>query len=710
VVSETPLDRVLGRLDAVRKTPSGFTARCPVHDDRRASLSVSEGDDGRVLVCCHAGCDLDAVVQAIGLVVADLFPKVPTDGNKKAVAATYDYTDEDGGALFQVVRYDNKTFAQRRPDGHGGWTWKLDKTRRVPYRVPQLLAAVTAGELVVIVEGEKDVHTLEAHGLVATTNPMGAGNWRKDFARYFVGATVVIIGDCDDPGRKHAFDVAEKLRGAATTITVLELDGLDKGGDVTDWFNQGHTVEQLRELIANAPLEEGGEHDDDRIDARAEDGAVVLDDLALWFAEHLSLPSDHYATVLALWAAHTHLIDRFESTPRLAVLSPEKQCGKTRALELLDLVCDGAERLSDASASYMFRRIAEGSVTILLDEADAIWKRGKADESADALRSICNAGHRKGAYVGRVHMNGKAAELQRHAVYAPVALAGIGNCLPDTILDRSIVLTMRRIAPYERVTEYRERTTGPAGRELRERLAAWAASVADMIGSEWPEMPAGVRDRAADVWEPLIVVADLAGGDWPLRVRDACAVLIGASTEDTTSLAVRLLHDLYEVFRDGDEIAPARSTETILDKLHGMDEAPWGDWYGRRFAPRDLARMLRPFGVKSQTVRIGETTAKGYRSDDLRDPWARYGVLPTPSDTPDTSVTPLISTVTDVTDVTDKPPTEENLRSQHHQSTARAADEPSPSDEPTSSSATQSKSSASDASTPPPTTPTPLPH
>jgi hypothetical protein len=218
---------------------------------------------------------------------------------------------------------------------------------------------------------------------------------------------------------------------------------------------------------------------------------------------------------------------------------------------------------------------------------------------------------------------------------------------------------MRRIAPYERVAEYRERTTGPAGRELRERLAAWAASVADTIGVEWPEMPDGVRDRAADVWEPLFVVAELAGGDWPRRVRDACAVLMGAATENTASVAVRLLHDLYQVFRDGDDVAPARSTETILDKLHAMDEAPWGDWYGRRFAPRDLAKTLKPFGVKSTTVRIGEIVAKGYRSDDLRESWVRYGVLTDPTVTPVTSVTPLISTVTDVTGVSDTRPTDD---------------------------------------------------
>jgi hypothetical protein len=391
-------------------------------------------------------------------------------------------------------------------------------------------------------------------------------------------------------------------------------------------------------------------------------GAQVLDDVAEWLRCHVSVPDDHYVTVLVLWAAHTYLVHSFDSTPRLAVLSPEKQCGKTRVLELLDLVCAGAERLSDASPAYVFRRIADGPVTILLDEADAIWRRGKADESAEALRSIVNAGHRKGAFVGRVAMNGKAAQLERHHVYAPVALAGIGaQALPDTILDRAVVLHMKRIAPSEHVAEYRERTTAPEGHELRDRLTGWAESVADRIGNEWPAMPPGVRDRAADVWEPLVVVADLAGGSWPTRARDACMALVGAASEDAASVGVRLLTDLYTVFDERDGVASARWTDTILGALHAMDEAPWGDWYGRKFSARDLAKVLRNYGAKSRDVRIGDAVAKGYRSQDLWDAWTRYGVLGTGSATCATSATGVARVVADVAHVAHTPPNDQEL-------------------------------------------------
>ena len=178
----------------------------------------------------------------------------------------------------------------------------------------------------------------------------------------------------------------------------------------------------------------------------------------------------------------------------------------------------------------MFRRIGTddaGPVTVLLDECDAIWKR-KGDESAEAVRSIINAGHRKGATVGRVEMNSEA-KLQRFPVYAPAALAAKGDPLPDTIMSRAIVIHMRRRAPDQEVRRYRERIARPEGEALRGKIAAWAASVAAKVGDPWPELPPGVDDRPADVWEPLIAIADLAGGDWPAarprglhRARQGC--------------------------------------------------------------------------------------------------------------------------------------------------------------------------------------------
>jgi hypothetical protein len=376
-------------------------------------------------------------------------------------------------------------------------------------------------------------------------------------------------------------------------------------------------------------------------------GGELLDEVHAFLCAYVVFPSAAAAVAATLWAAHTHLVGQFESTPRLALLSPEKQCGKSRTLELLELVRAGAETLSDASPAYLYRRIGAGEVTILLDEADAIWKRGKSDETAEALRSIVNAGHRRSATVGRVEMNGVTANLVRFRCYAPAAIAAIGN-LPDTIMDRAVIVRMRRRAPDERVRDYRERTTRPEGDALRELLAGWAADVAESVGEPWPDMPAGVADRAADVWEPLLMVADLAGGDWPKRAAEACTAFVTGARDDTASLGTRLLADLQEVFGDADKLW----TETILGKLHALDEAPWGDWYGKPLNPRDLAKLLKPYGIKSRYVRIGADGLKGYYREDLWDVWQRYAPAAL-SVSAVASVLPLASTDTEATPDTD---------------------------------------------------------
>jgi hypothetical protein len=380
------------------------------------------------------------------------------------------------------------------------------------------------------------------------------------------------------------------------------------------------------------------------------DGPSLLDEVHGFLCAHVAFPSSHAPVAVTLWAAHTHLAAGFESTPRLALLSPEKQCGKSRVLELLALLCARAETLSDASPAYLYRRIGAGPVTILLDEADAIWKRGKSDETAEALRSIVNAGHRKSATVGRVEMNGTAAKLVRFPVYAPAAIAGIGT-LPDTVLDRAVIVRMRRRAPDELVRDYRERTTRPEGDALRDLLAKWALDVADHIGGPWPDMPPGVTDRAADVWEPLLMVADLAGGDWPRRAREACTAFVAGARDDSASTGTRLLEDLRTVFGNAD----ALPTQVIRDRLHALDEAPWGEWYGHQLTARELAKLLSPYGVRPRRIRAEDVTtgARGYTRADLHDAWARY--LSPGSATSATSATALASHVAGVAGVADTP-------------------------------------------------------
>jgi hypothetical protein len=221
--------------------------RCPFHDDARASFSV-DLDTG--LWTCHAGCgtgNANQFAERLGLRNTSKAP-----ANVDRIVATYPYIDERGELLFEVVRFEPKGFCVRRPDGPTGWIWNLEGVRRVPYRLRELLTAVHRGERVHIVEGEKDSDRLASAGLAVTTNPGGAGKWRTEFAPYFKGSKVAILPDNDDPGRRHAEQVARSLYGVAAEVKVVALPGLPPKGDVSDWLAAGHTVDELHRLVDDA--------------------------------------------------------------------------------------------------------------------------------------------------------------------------------------------------------------------------------------------------------------------------------------------------------------------------------------------------------------------------------------------------------------------------------------------------------------------------
>ena len=238
-----------------KRVGDGWDFRCLVHDDHKPSAHLSEGDDGRALLYCQAGCATEAIVERLGLRLADLF-----DGPAKTdcqIATTYDYTDEAGTLLYQVVRFDPKDFRQRRPDGSGGWTWKLGGTRRVLYGLPGLIEAVKAGWTIYIVEGEKDADAINrldsGADFFATCNPGGAGKWRSDYAELLRGARVVVIADRDEPGRKHALDVRASLQGIAASVSIVQAK---EGKDAADHLAMGYGLGDL------VPMPEPGESAD----------------------------------------------------------------------------------------------------------------------------------------------------------------------------------------------------------------------------------------------------------------------------------------------------------------------------------------------------------------------------------------------------------------------------------------------------------------
>jgi hypothetical protein len=342
-------------------------------------------------------------------------------------------------------------------------------------------------------------------------------------------------------------------------------------------------------------------------------GARLLGQLHAALMRYVALPSPQAADAIVLWIAATHAVPAWNCAPRLDITSPVKRCGKSRLLDVIEATCHKPLVTVNISPAALVRSISADPPTLLLDEADTVFGPKAADNHED-LRGILNAGHsRNRPYI---RWDVAARKTEHCPTFAMAALAGIG-ALPDTITDRAVTVAMRRRAPGETVARYRERRDGEPLRTLGEHLGAWVRAHLDELRDAEPDMP--VEDRAADTWEPLIAVADLAGGDWPARARNAATVLTAEDDTDT-SLGIRLLADLRDVFGDADKL----HGETILAKLAKLDEAPWSDYFGHPLNHRDLARLLKPYRVSAADVKIGGVTKRGYRREDLHDPWSRY--------------------------------------------------------------------------------------
>lgn len=256
------------RLQDWHQTGDGqWEALCPCHDDRKTSLCIGISNDGtKILLHCQTGCDTPSILKSLGLPFSSLFVGGRSANGrhgkrrpKGRIVATYDYQDEEGITLFQVVRFDPKEFRQRRPDGKGGWSYSLKGVRRVLYRLPELTRA-DRNKPVFIVEGEKDADKLVAGGLIATTNAGGASKnpdrpkWSKEYSQSLRGRHVIILPDNDEPGRAHAQAVARSLVGFAESIRILELPGLPEKGDFSDWAAAGGRKEMLLQLANDCPV------------------------------------------------------------------------------------------------------------------------------------------------------------------------------------------------------------------------------------------------------------------------------------------------------------------------------------------------------------------------------------------------------------------------------------------------------------------------
>jgi hypothetical protein len=360
------------------------------------------------------------------------------------------------------------------------------------------------------------------------------------------------------------------------------------------------------------------DHHDSDTNGPPADGATLLDQVRVAIAKYVILPTDHDLNAVALWIAASHGQPFWACAPRLVIRAPEKRCGKSRLLDLVEAQCCHPLITVNASPAAIYRSLGEADPpTLLIDEADTIFgpKSGDANEE---LRGLLNAGHQRNRPALRYNAADKRVE--HIPTFAMAALAGIG-AMPDTIEDRAVVIRMRRRGPGEHVAPYRHKRDAPALALLRQRLKTWIRANGNTLEAAAPDMP--LEDRAADTWEPLIAVADLAGGQWPTRAREGALTLTAAKeASDEQPKTVRLLQDCRTAFGE----AVALPTEILLTRLKDDPEAPWATFGGRDdgLTAMRLGALLKDFDVRSTRWRIDGVMLRGYIREAFDDAWQRY--------------------------------------------------------------------------------------
>jgi len=381
------------------------------------------------------------------------------------------------------------------------------------------------------------------------------------------------------------------------------------------------------------------------------DGDALLSDITTYLKLFIKMPLPASDT-LAAFALHTHLAPRLDVVAYAHFYSGDKGCGKTVAMDVTYPLCANSLRAGDASVAFIARALAKPR-TVFIDELDALFNGDK--ERAQLMRGMLNQGYKRSGTYGRCEP--PKFEPVEYPIYGPKLFAGIGrDSLPDTLRHRSIPFYLERLAPDDEVEAAFERSVKPVARVLHERSIAWIQANGDAIVVRIDELYkqrraesilARLDSRAFEIWAPLVAVCDLAGGQWPMRIRDAAKVLMLGEDAEDRSHRERLLANIYDVFEGADvadetagqHIEHISSADLVL-RLNGNAEWEWADWNkrdkDRGIRPRQIATLLKAFQIRirPKTLREGDGTFKGYRRDSFEKVWKQYRIPSSPGGDP----------------------------------------------------------------------------
>jgi hypothetical protein len=591
-----------------------------------------------------------------------------TPSLRKVVVAEFQYDTADGVVAFVVERIEfrradgsfvlgkdgkrKKSFRQKRPDPNrtGAWLWNVNGVAAVPYKLPQLIEAISNKRMVVIAEGERKADLLWSWNIPATCCAGGAKKWRTEHSEFLRGSDVLLVPDNDDSGWEHVNQVGDALKGIAARVRVLMLPGLPAKGDVIDWQRAGGTREQLEQLIAIAPdwIKPVGDASDEAKAATAQEDALIealrklppgiefarqrkraakelgvnqsaIDDElearrsenrnkatplhGHWIVEPWPEPIDGDALLRDIMQrVRRHVVCTHDDALTIALWIMmawvhDEVATHSPILNITSAEPESGKTTTLGVVSFLLPRCIS-SVEIseaALFRSIKLWQPSFAIDEFDsvlasddktALRSVVNSGHTRGQGVVRCVEPDFKPEL--FSTFCPKAIGMVGRKLPATTLGRCLLIELRRRKSSEPIERFQHKDDAGLS-ELRSRLARWAADNEDVLHDAKPSMPAMFDNRRADNWRLPLAIADLAGEDWGDKARLAATMIEGAA--DVSTIGVRLLSDIKRIFdEDGGEVM---LSSVLVAKLIENPEAPWVEWgRGKGLTQNGLATLL----------------------------------------------------------------------------------------------------------------------